>query len=205
MNAALPGQPSPAPTLEALRAAGAQRLDPMGLRFLEELARRSEGAQGEVRRLLLARLEQGLAEAMARVAGRTAATTMGPRAAVAPAPRHAPLAALNQYIRDRGGVSRVGQEPSDEGEMRSAQRFRRTWSRIAAEEQVTQALRQGPTHAGPLNPHQLVLRSMELMRELSPHYLQRFLSHAQTLLWLEQAQARSAAPEKAAKKARREK
>ncbi|MFZ2387771.1 MAG: DUF2894 domain-containing protein, partial [Polaromonas sp.] len=35
--------------------------------------------------------------------------------------------------------------------------------------------------------HMLVLRSLALMRKLSPDYLQRFLSHVDTLLWLDQA------------------
>jgi len=32
-----------------------------------------------------------------------------------------------------------------------------------------------------------VLRSLSLMQEVSPDYLRRFLSHVDTLLWLEQA------------------
>ncbi|HSW05521.1 DUF2894 domain-containing protein, partial [Aquabacterium sp.] len=35
--------------------------------------------------------------------------------------------------------------------------------------------------------HALVLRSLTLMRELSPDYLSRFMSHIDALLWLEQA------------------
>jgi hypothetical protein len=62
---------------------------------------------------------------------------------------------------------------------------------MAAENQVDQAVVRGPVNAGPLNSHMLVLRSLALMRKLSPHYLQRFLSHADTLLWLEQASQKS--------------
>jgi len=50
------------------------------------------------------------------------------------------------------------------------------------------ATHRAPENAGPLNSHMLVLRTLGLMRELSPHYLRRFLSHTETLLWLEQAQ-----------------
>ena len=49
-----------------------------------------------------------------------------------------------------------------------------------------QAMVRGPENAGPLNPHMLVLRSLALMRQLSPDYLQRFLSHVDSLLWLDQ-------------------
>jgi Protein of unknown function (DUF2894) len=37
-----------------------------------------------------------------------------------------------------------------------------------------------------------VLRSLTLMRELSPDYLSRFMSHIDALLWLEQANGGSA-------------
>jgi hypothetical protein len=66
-------------------------------------------------------------------------------------------------------------------------RFREAWSRIAAEDQVTQAVERGPANAGPLNSHMLVLRTLSLLRDLSPDYLRRFLSQMETLQWLEQA------------------
>jgi hypothetical protein len=69
----------------------------------------------------------------------------------------------------------------------SVRRFRETWSRIAAEDQVTQAVERGPANAGPLNSHMLVLRTLALLRDLSPDYLRRFLSQMETLQWLEQA------------------
>lgn len=104
------------------------------------------------------------------------------------------LAALNQYIQgavqDGAGVDlRSGAEAVSE--MKSVQRFREVWSRIAADKQVDQALVRGPENAGPLNSHMLVLRSLALMRSLSPDYLRRFLSHADSLLWLDQAQQKS--------------
>jgi hypothetical protein len=110
----------------------------------------------------------------------------------------APLAQLNQYLQNakRDSIAhRPGRDPggslvSDRAarsEMASVRRFRQTWSRMAAENQVDQATGRGPLNAGPLNSHMLVLRSLALMRKLSPDYLQRFLSHADTLLWLEQA------------------
>jgi len=101
-----------------------------------------------------------------------------------------PLAALNAHIAQAsqaaaaGLQSGAGQWP----ELRSAQRFRETWERLGAEEAVVKATHRAPENAGPLNSHMLVLRTLGLMRELSPHYLRRFLSHTETLLWLEQAQ-----------------
>jgi hypothetical protein len=106
----------------------------------------------------------------------------------------APLAQLNQYIQNvkqdgidhRLGSSLVSDMEAN-SEMASVRRFREAWSRIAAEDQVDQAVGRGPVNAGPLNSHMLVLRSLALMRKLSPDYLRRFLSHVDTLLWLDQA------------------
>jgi hypothetical protein len=71
-------------------------------------------------------------------------------------------------------------------ELKSLRYFRSTWSRLSAEQQLAQALAQAPENAGPLNSHLLVLRALQLMQEVSPDYLQRFMSYADTLLWLEQ-------------------
>jgi hypothetical protein len=52
---------------------------------------------------------------------------------------------------------------------------------------VARAAARAPDNAGPLNSHRLVLRSLALMQAASPHYLRRFLSQVDTLLWLEWA------------------
>lgn len=108
-----------------------------------------------------------------------------------------PLAQLNHYIahHPKRNSSDPLQEYNSDGmdgtdgvfEMRSVRRFRAVWARITAENQVSQALACGPTNAGPLNSHMLVLRCLKLMQSLSPEYLRRFLSHIEALLWLEQA------------------
>jgi Protein of unknown function (DUF2894) len=101
-----------------------------------------------------------------------------------------PLAELNTHLRQASAAARGG-APAGGGpwpELRSAQRFRETWERIGAEMQVQQARDRAPHNAGPLNPQRLMLETLARMGELSPHYLRRFLAHAETLLWLEQAQ-----------------
>ena len=102
-----------------------------------------------------------------------------------------PLAALNAHIARVSQAAAEGQPSSATPwpELRSAQRFRETWERLSAEQTVVQATHRAPENAGPLNSHKLVLRTLGLMSELSPHYLRRFLAHTETLLWLEQAQA----------------
>ncbi len=50
-----------------------------------------------------------------------------------------------------------------------------------------------PENAGPLNSHHLVHRSLLLMRDLSPEYLNRFMTYVDTLLWVDQLNGAGAA------------
>jgi Protein of unknown function (DUF2894) len=162
--------------------------DPVQAHFVATLERRLQTAPEAVQRVLQGRLQQAWPDHPTQALPSK------------PAPNRAtsPLAQLN---RDIAATAPPGRE------LRSAQSFRDTWSRICAEDEVTQAVAQGPENAGPLNSHRLVLRTLALMRDLSPDYLRRFLSHADTLLWLEQSQsqARAKPPVVKAKAARTKK
>ena len=160
--------------------------DPVQAHFVEALARRLQSAPEAVQRVLRERLQQAWPEQAAAGSPTPAARTRAP----------SPLAQLN---RDIAATAPPGRE------LRSAQAFRDTWSRICAEDEVTQAVEQGPENAGPLNSHRLVLRTLGLMRDLSPDYLRRFLSHADTLLWLDQQSQGRAKPPAAKPKAARAK
>jgi hypothetical protein len=70
---------------------------------------------------------------------------------------------------------------------RTVQFFKRTWSRLSADQRLAQSRATLPDNAGPLNSHHLVHRSLTLMRELSPEYLERFVGYVDALQWLEQA------------------
>ena len=176
---------APVPSLEALRREGAGRFDPVRFHYLEVLSRRVDDASGEVQRILAGKLEKALADygehcAQLPKAGRD--EVVRPSAC-------APLIQLNQYIQHRTkNVDGPGLAGHDDGgsDIKSARRFRETWSRIAAEKQVSEAFGRGPENAGPLNAHMLVLHSLRLMRDLSPHYLQQFMSQVDSLLWLDQ-------------------
>lgn len=146
--------------------------DPVQVHYVAALSRRLQSAPEAVQRVLQARLQQAWPEQ----------ADVGSTTQVSRTRAPSPLAQLN---RDIAATAPPGRE------LRSAQSFRDTWSRICAEDEVTQAVEQGPENAGPLNSHRLVLRTLALMRDLSPDYLRRFLSHADTLLWLEQAQSQS--------------
>jgi hypothetical protein len=113
-----------------------------------------------------------------------------------PATSPTPLGQLNQHlVAASQAAAEDGANPAlRTDDLRSAQRFRETWALISAETQVDQAVHRGPENAGPLNSHSLMLRTLGLMRELSPDYLRCFLAHADTLLWLEQAYAQLRQP-----------
>ena len=72
-------------------------------------------------------------------------------------------------------------------ELKSVAYFRNTWSKLSAEQQLTQTLAQAPENAGPMNSQHLVLRSLQVMRDVAPDYLQGFMSYVDTLIWLEHA------------------
>lgn len=195
-----------AQALAALRTEGGEALDPVGMHYLEALHRRTLGACGEPRRLLELRLEAALARAAQRLQETRASRDRQADARSSPNPASdaglASLRALNERL---DAIARL---PADQapGELRALRRFRRSWSRISAEDQVRRALDRGPEQAGPLNSHMLVLRSLDLMRALSPDYLQSFLSRVDALLWLEQAEApRPAAETRPARRTRRKK
>ena len=148
--------------------------DSVQAHFVAALSRRLQAAPEAVQRVLQERLQHAWLDHPTQALPSKPARSREP----------SPLAQLN---RDIAATTPPGRE------LRSAQNFRDTWSRICAEDEVTQAVEQGPENAGPLNSHRLVLRTLALMRDLSPDYLRRFLSHADTLLWLEQAQSQNRA------------
>lgn len=75
--------------------------------------------------------------------------------------------------------------PGSRTELKAIRQFRSTWSKLSVEKQLAQALEQAPRNAGPINSHMLVLRSLAFMRDVSPDYLNRFISYVDTLLCLE--------------------
>jgi hypothetical protein len=114
-------------------------------------------------------------------------------------PKHAsPLAELNRHIEratQAGADPSMGLSAGGKADMKSLRQFKDTWARIAAEDDLRQALARGPQNAGPLNSHQLVLRSLSAMSDVSPDYLRRFMTHLEALLWLDQLSQKPAATE----------
>ncbi|TFZ04799.1 DUF2894 domain-containing protein [Ramlibacter rhizophilus] len=175
--------------LQRLQRGAAQRIDPLGLHALEALARRIPAQPAPVQQLLLQRVAAGIAALEKRT--QAAAVPGKPQPAAGASAGLAALSALNARLRDvgsdEGSDSPSGAELAGLPEIRSARRFRHAWSRLAAQERIVEAARHAPEAAGPLNSHALVLRTLEWMQALSPDYLQHFLAHADTLLWLQDA------------------
>ncbi|MDO9352812.1 MAG: DUF2894 domain-containing protein, partial [Solirubrobacteraceae bacterium] len=62
--------------------------------------------------------------------------------------------------------------------------LRSTWSRLSADQRLTQSLAKVPENAGPLNSQHLVHRALTQIRDLSPEYLHHFMAQVDALLWL---------------------
>ncbi|GAA4346803.1 DUF2894 domain-containing protein [Variovorax defluvii] len=188
--------------LDAWRARGAHRHDPVRFRFIEALARRAAGHEGEVRRILDERLvalmaayEEGFQATRPLDGGaKPAAAASELQALVAHIARHA--AASPPGMPAGAAVPGLASVP----ELKTLQYFRSTWTRLSADRRLAQSLAQVPDKAGPLNSQQLIHRMLTLMREASPGYLDRFVSRVDTLSWLAQNQ-RVAAPSAGATRA----
>jgi hypothetical protein len=183
-------QPDPALVMAALRARGAQRLDPARFRHIEALARRASAHQGEVRRLLDGKL--------ARLLAACDQALESPRSAAAQTAGQAPqrsaladlLAHLARHADDplASGLAGVGTAaPSAATELKAVRHYRSTWSRLSVDRRMTQSLATVPENAGPLNTQRLMHQALTTMRAASPEYLYRFMSHVEALLWLDQA------------------
>jgi hypothetical protein len=201
--AGAPGSLDCDPQIVALRAAGAQQLDALRLHYLEVLSARAQAQSGRVQRILQDRIARAVAEFQERLA--QAQRPAGEGAAEAPSPSSLPLPAMAQSAKSPPGpladlVRSMAQEAPEHGEagwqgtlakgpeLRSVRLFRNTWSKLSADQQLNNALDRAPLNAGPINSHMLVLRSLALMRTLSPDYLNRFISYADTLIRLEQVE-----------------
>jgi hypothetical protein len=160
-------------------------------RLLEALARRADAHAGAARRVLdhrLAALRERLPPppgvapvvAPARAAGGPLAELVDHAARLKPAPV---LGGASAPVAAPPGQPAATPAP----EPRTLQFFKRTWSRLSADQRLAQSRATLPDNAGPLNSHHLVHRSLTLMRELSPAYLEHFVAYVDALQWLEQS------------------
>ena len=161
-------------------------VDAVRARLAQALARRADAHAGAARRVLDERLA---ALSTAPVASRDerAPAQRSPRGALAELVAHA---ARQKAAPVLGSATKPREATPDKAappDTRTLQFFKRTWSRLSAEQRLAQARATLPENAGPLNSHHLVHRSLTLMHALSPEYLERFVGYIDALQWLEQA------------------
>ena len=222
--------------LATMRDEGGERFDPAGWHYLDTLARRAAEHEGSVRRMLEAKLELAVASFAERFAqARSAAAELLAtacrehpqqaaelqqlfagsdfkrlrqlRATLTARAQCAPLAEL---------VSRLEPRATEAGapilELKTVRESRATWAGMSVDKQLALAMKQAPINAGPINSHMLVLRSLAMMQDISPDYLNRMVSYVDTLLALDPGEkevpvkrkkaptAKAATPTKAMKK-----
>ena len=197
--------------LDALRQRGVHKLDAHRFYLAEALARRAAARQGAARQVLdekVAALLRALGDAAEHgppIAVDEASAVGHPTQANQPTPT--PLTGLLAHLARHKPASppeaSTTTSPAGAGLGAQAGRpspvdpqtldfFRRTWSRLSAEQRLAQSRASLPGNAGPLNSQHLVHRALASMRELSPAYFERFMTHVDALLWLERAQEHAA-------------
>lgn len=175
--------------IDALRQDGAHHFDRVRFHYIEVLARRANVHKGHVKRILDKKLVDAaltLRKRFEQAQNEAKCATTAPEM-----PQHRNtlgdlVRRLEQHFPEQmdGGMAMHLARPV---ELKSVRYFRNTWSRLSAAKQVVHAMDQAPKNAGPINSHVVALRSLALMRDASPDYLNRFMSYVDTLLCLDQA------------------
>lgn len=174
--------------LDTLRLAGADKADPVQFHYLEVLASRAAHQSQAVQTLLATTLSKGLAALSARLAQAQRQSQDSP--AQSSHKHGGPLGELTRYVAQHaaatGGEAAKGDDAAP-SELKAVRAFRKTWSQFSVDKQLNLALGLAPKNAGPINSHMLVLRSLAQMRDISPDYLNRFISYVDALQCLDQA------------------
>lgn len=185
--------------LEAWRAQGADRVDPLRFALMAALAQRAASHQGMLRQRLDARLAQ-LADGYAQ---RLAAPSISVTPVVDTAPGrlrgllehigNAASATLPEPVADpTTAVSATSREAAAAPVLEplaALDEFQQLWGRIRIDSLLRQSQESISEEAGPLHSSVLLHRAMNLMRDISPAYLQHFLAYSDALSWLEQLHA----------------
>jgi DUF2894 family protein len=165
-------------TLERWRDAGADRIDPLRFATIEALARRiaERPLDGEFQCALDARLAALIAGYERDIKRKRESGPIRferPASQTEHSARGTSLAALTASLSRRDDRTDTLAD--------TLRYFDTVWSKLSAGRQLRQSFAQVPGNAGPLNSSRLVHRALSLMNELSPEYLQNFLSYVETL------------------------
>lgn len=198
-------------TLDAWRAQGANRVDSLSLDLIEAMLARVEGrTEARVQQVLYTRLkalienhakrleQDSAAHAMRHAEGGSdpapASDAAMPAANDArPSDASARLSALTEQmarpvvpLTDAAPSSAFSDWRAQYPELPILDEFRAIWSRVNVNRRIQQTQEQVHENAGPLNSGHLVHRTLSYMRDVSPGYLEQFLSYLDNLAWVEQ-------------------
>jgi hypothetical protein len=176
--------------LDAWRASGADRIDPIGFLRIAHLVERLDAHHDATQRVLATRIDSLM---------QLYATALEAREAFVekPAGNDAPLAELLAQMKTRHAAQASSLPSSAYPALPWLDEFRETWSALSARRRLHDARGQVPKNAGPLNSNGLMHRALTVMQELSPDYLRNFLAYADTLAGLESLHGMNGAPRKA--------
>ena len=187
----------------ALQAAGAPQRDQAHWHYIEVLSERARTQTGRVQVLLQEKLAVLLKQLEGQMHAPPKAAQKEPQGSEA---EPSPLAVLLRDMAQHAAAVTTASTTSPtalsskptawRAESPRVQQFKKQLSKISVQKQGKQAMAMAPQNAGPINSHMLVLRSLGLMQEASPDYLNRFMTYVDTLLCLEEAGKTSAQPKK---------
>lgn len=182
--------------IAALRHEDAHLFDPVGFHLLENLAQRANFQSDKVQRILNAKLVELAHNFRDRI---TLARGNATEEIALQHPVHKDtlrglVRMLTSHEPHHSGT-RIGDHGGAPSELKSVKYFRSTWSKLSVNQQVKHAMLQAPHNAGPINSHMVSLRSLALMRDISPDYLNRFMTYMDGLSCLDQADRKPTAPQ----------
>lgn len=196
---------------DALQAAGAPQRDQAHWHYIEVLGARARTQTGRAQVLLQEKLTVLLKQLEGQLHAPPKAAQTEPQGSEAePSPLAVLLRDMAQHAAAAPTVpttaatrspttapTALSSKPTAwRAESPKVQQFKKQLSKISVQKQVKQAMAMAPQNAGPINSHMLVLRSLGLMQEASPDYLNRFMTYVDTLLCLEDAGKTSVQPKK---------
>jgi hypothetical protein len=177
----------------SLRDAGAARFDAVGWHYIEVLSQRARAQTGHAQALLNDRLTKALAQFKSKL---DEAPPAAQGSETSPSPLATLLSEMAQQAPLTAPTTQASKPSAWRAESTKIQQFKKQLNKISVQKQVKQAIAMAPQNAGPINSHMLVLRSLGLMRDASPDYLNRFINYVDTLLSLEEAGKAAASPKK---------
>ncbi len=219
--------------IETMEEQGHDQFDPVRFQFIKSLVRRSTKERSAVASILQQKALSALNDYRTRQsrADNTADPHLGEKDDSEENPLRALLStlelrasnseqglqsgelSLTDFLRqqEKEVMTSIGGKPAKQSEraspeeLSSVRLFRESLVKLNSDKLVTRVISEGPENPGPLNPQALVIKSLAAMRELSPDYLNRFVSYMDTLLWLEDASAkiRPAKTKKTGKRSRK--